>query len=113
MNKPEPVTIRNVTYATAPQAAKALGVTKQAVYAARKRGRLDFLGLGPGKTYPGDRKGRPAIPIIYETPDGQKYCFESAQQAADKLGCSRAHIYRLIRSGKARRSYPTDPPKET
>lgn len=113
MNKPEPIPIRGVIYPKATDAAKALGVTKQAVYAARKRGRLDYLGLGPGKTYPGDRKGRPTIPIIYETDDGARYFFESATEAAKTLGCSRAHIYRLIRSGKARRAIPTDPPKET
>ncbi len=113
MNKPEPIPIRGVIYPKAADAAKALGVTKQAVYAARKRGRLDYLGLGPGKTYPGDRKGRPPVPLIYEAEDGTRYRFESATKAAAAMGCSRAHIYRLIRSGKARRAIPADPPKET
>ena len=52
------VTIRGVTYPSVPEAAKALGVTRHAVYNARVEGRLDTVGLGrPG--------GRPPKPVTY------------------------------------------------
>ena len=46
--KPDPVTIRGRRYHSAGAAARALGVTYQAIVQAKKRGRLDFVGLRKG-----------------------------------------------------------------
>jgi len=42
------ITIRGTTYPSQQAAAEALGVSFHAVHIAKKRGRLDFLGIGRG-----------------------------------------------------------------
>lgn len=44
----KPITIRGTTYPSQQAAAEALGVSFHAVHIAKKRGRLDFLGIGRG-----------------------------------------------------------------
>lgn len=44
------VQVRGVTYDSVEEAAEALGVKPVAVYSAVCRGRLDYLGMGPGRT---------------------------------------------------------------
>lgn len=48
MSAAKKITIRGVTYASQSEAAERLGVSDHAVYVAKKRGRLEFLGIGKG-----------------------------------------------------------------
>jgi hypothetical protein len=46
MSDPVPVTIRNQTFPSISEAARAFNVTPQAVWDALERGRADYIGLG-------------------------------------------------------------------
>jgi hypothetical protein len=46
MTEPTPVTIRGTTYPSISAAARAFGITPQAVWDGLERGRADFIGLG-------------------------------------------------------------------
>lgn len=80
------ITVRGVTYPTVQDAARALGVTPNTVYAAMHNGTLDDCGLGKvhPKPMPVRIRGR-----VYDT----------ARDAARELGVPRQSIYAALRRG--------------
>ena len=84
-----PVTIRGTTYPSTTGAAVALGVTTQAIYRARKEGKLDLVGTGRSKTR--NRHGKP-IRIAGVT-------YGNVASAARALGVSPSTIYCARRDG--------------
>jgi hypothetical protein len=78
------VTIRGVTYPSQIAAADALGVTRQTITGAVKRGTLDFVGLGPPK--PGCK---PAY--VHPTTVGG-VTYPSRKAAAEALGVTQVYI---------------------
>lgn len=77
------ITIRGVTYASAAAAARAFGVTRENIYMARARGRLDYVGLGKGGN---QHRGR-SVTIC-----GLR--FASVKQAAHAVGCCPVNLAR-------------------
>jgi hypothetical protein len=73
-----PVTIRGITYPSRGAAARALGVTRGAIFAANKFGWLDHVGLGRGRPRP-------------VTIGGQEY--PNARVAAKALSLSATQVY--------------------
>lgn len=57
--KNKPITIGKVTYTSLRQAAEALGVTECAVSIARRRGKLEWLGVNKGNNPPKKRPIKP------------------------------------------------------
>jgi hypothetical protein len=83
-----PITIRGVTYASAAAAARAFGVTRENIYMARARGRLDSVGLGMRGN---QHRARP-VEIC-----GMR--FASVKQAAQAVGCHPETLSRHTRGG--------------
>lgn len=81
------VTVRGVIYANVNEAAKALGVRPVTIYSALSRGRVDNVGLGPGKRPRENRKGGNPIPI---TIGGITYPTRAAASRA--LGLSAGYV---------------------
>lgn len=86
---PKPITIRGVTYQSQTAAAEALGLSKQAITDAIKRGKPDSAGTGPHK-----RGGGPAYfkPL---TLGGVHY--PSRKAAAKALGVEPTQISNYLR----------------
>jgi predicted DNA-binding protein (UPF0251 family) len=84
-----PVEIRGVAYESIGEAARALGVSQQAVSSARKRGRLQFVGLG--------LRGNPSAtkPITIQGVD-----YPSRTNAAEILGVSKSAISHAIKRNR-------------
>lgn len=82
-----PITIRGTEYPTARAAAEALGMSKAAVYSAKRRGNLDRLGLGI-RVYTTARPGRTPKPVVI---GGETYASARAAAEALKISVSYAH----------------------
>lgn len=83
-----PITIRGVTYASAAAAARALGVTKRAVYAARDLGRLETVGIGSGNS------GARCRPVVL-----CGLAFPSITAAAQAVGADKKYISHRLATG--------------
>ena len=88
------VTIRDVTYETAQEAADALGVKRCTVYSALHRGTTDTLGLGTGARKV--KKG--GIPKKVSLGAMQ---FDSLAEASAYLGYKKKTLSSILRRGKA------------
>lgn len=88
--KPRPVTIRGVTYASAREAAEALGVRRTTIDAARSRGRLDMVGTGHGT----GRKKPFSLGGV---------SFSNQSEASRALGHNRNYVSLVMRSGSETR----------
>lgn len=78
-NHPKPITIRGITYRSKADAAKALGITREALRKAVADGRLETVGLNPrgknhgrevrynGKRYPSIAAAARAVGVSYPT----------------------------------------------
>ena len=97
---PKPVTIRKVTYRSQSAAAEALGLSKQAITDAIKRGNPDSAGTGPHK-----RGGGPAY-LKPLTLGGVHY--PSRKAAAEALGVESSQISNYLRVLEAIRSKSHD-----
>nr|WP_296429704.1 hypothetical protein [Roseovarius sp. BRH_c41] len=82
------ITIRGVTYASAAAAARAFGVTRAAVYAARDLGRLDAVGIGSGNA------GARCRPVVI-----CGLSFPSITAAAQAVGADKKYISHRIATG--------------
>ena len=78
------LSIRGVSFASVADAAAALGFSREAIYKAMKKGKLDALGTLPG--------GRPKKKIVLA---GVEY--GSAVEAASKIGLSEAGVRERLR----------------
>mgnify|MGYP007100042869 CR=1 FL=1 len=87
MFKAEPLTIRGITYQSQNAAAKAFGISGAAVSIAKKKGRLDTVGLDPKKTE--------AYPVVIR---GVEY--PSQYAAAKALNVSPTTIWNALERGK-------------
>lgn len=81
-----PVTIRGVDYPSQLAAAKALGISVSAICNAKKRGRLDTVGLNPKKTEPS--------PVFI-----RGVTYPSQYAAAKALGVSPTTIWNALERG--------------
>jgi len=92
---PEPVTVRGVTYPGAQAAAAALGVTVNAIYAARERGRLDGVGQS-------GRRG-PPLPVGQNPGNGLRVgyqVFVSQVACALHFGVTASAVSRLRKADR-------------
>ena len=102
MNKsPKTVTIRGTTYATPQEAADALGVGYKTIIAARLRNRLDYVGLGVGKS----PKAEPELKRLSEGINSKAVIirgveYPSMSIAADVLDVSVQTISRAAKTGR-------------
>lgn len=78
------ITIRDKTYRNVKEAADAMGVTIQAIYKAKAKGKLDIVGLYP----------RGSIPVLIR---GKWY--DSQSEAARALGVSKSVVNVALRDG--------------
>ena len=83
-----PITIRGVTYASAAAAAQAFGVTRENIYMARARGRLESVGLGMRGN---QARAKPVTLCGLH--------FASVKQAAQAVGCHPDTLARRLRVG--------------
>lgn len=89
MPKPRPVTIRGVTYASTNEAAAALGVSYSAVTEAKRRGKLDHVGLGSSTLSKPVRIGNISFP--------------SRKAASDALGAGKAYVSEVFNNPTEKR----------
>ena len=97
---PKPVTIRGVTYRSQTAAAEALGLSKQAITDAIKRGNPDSAGTGPRN------KGKGPAYLKPLTLGGVDY--PSRKAAAEALGVESTQISNYLRVLGAIRSKSND-----
>lgn len=86
MSKPTPLTIRGVEYPSLAAAAKAFGISVAAICIARRRGRLETVGLDPKKTA--------ATPVTI-----RGVTYPSQYAAAKALGLSTTTIWNALERG--------------
>jgi hypothetical protein len=87
------IKIRGVIYASAKEAAAALGVSKTTVYSAIDRGCADTIGIGRGNGKRGHKGGKPKPVTICG------HVFATQVEAADFLGYKRSGMSRRISAG--------------
>lgn len=90
------VEVRGVTYNSADEAAKALGVARVTVYSALSKGKQDTLGLGRGNRKEESRKSGKGVPITFG-----KVTFPSIAAASVALGFRPKYLATALQKGQA------------
>lgn len=98
------IKIREVTYESVPDAAKALGVSKSYIYTALHRGRIDTVGLGSNSPlYRGRNRGRKNFVSFF----GGKLTFPTVTEAAKALGYTQQGLNKIYLGKTGKRSKET------
>ena len=100
------ITVRGRHFQSQAACARHFGISKQAVFMARKRGRLDYIGLGSetglkaGHGLPNQKK-----PFKFPVPNSP--CFDSRKAAYESLGVGSGVFYRAQNAGRLKELYKT------